>query len=110
MKVKKEQLDLDMEQRTGSKLERYASMLYIVNCLFNLYAEYIIWNARLYEVQTGMKTVTGNISNFKYEDGSTLMAESEEVSRLSWLIQKRKMKKLGKNSTIKNNEDHAFRS
>ena len=47
MQVKKQQLDLDMEQRTGSKLERSTSRLCIVNCLFNLYAVYIIWNVRL---------------------------------------------------------------
>ena len=47
-------------------------------CLFNLYAEYIIWNARLEEAQAGIKTAGRNINNLRYADDSTLMAESEE--------------------------------
>ena len=46
-------------------------------CLFNLYAEYIMWNAGLDEAQAGM-TITGrNINNLKYVDDTTLMAESK---------------------------------
>ena len=45
--VKKQQLDLDMKQQTNSKSERSMSRLYIVTCLFNLYTEYIMQNARL---------------------------------------------------------------
>ena len=47
-------------------------------CLFNLYAEYIIRNAWLEEAQAGIKTVGRNISNLRYADDITLMAESEE--------------------------------
>ena len=47
-------------------------------CLFNLYAEYILWNAGLIEAQTGIKIVGRNISNLRYADDTTLMAESEE--------------------------------
>ena len=47
-------------------------------CLFNLYAEYIIRNADLDEAQTGIKIAKRNISNLRYADDSTLMAESEE--------------------------------
>ena len=47
-------------------------------CLFNLYAEYIMRNARLDEAQTGIKIARRNISNLRYADGTTLMAESEE--------------------------------
>ena len=47
-------------------------------CLFNLYAKYIMHNARLDEAQAGIKTARKNISNFRYTDGTTLMAESEE--------------------------------
>ena len=47
-------------------------------CLFNLYAEYIMWNARLDESQAGIKIVKRNINNFRYADDITLMAESEE--------------------------------
>jgi len=47
-------------------------------CLFNLYAEYIVWNARLDEAQAGIKIVGRNINNLRYADDTTLMAESEE--------------------------------
>ena len=47
-------------------------------CLFNLYAEYIMWNAGLNEVQAGIKIAGRNIIYLRYEDDTTLMAESEE--------------------------------
>ena len=50
----------------------------LLPCLFSLYAEYIIWNARLDEEQTGIKISRRNINNLRYTDDTTLMAESEE--------------------------------
>ena len=47
-------------------------------CLFSLYAEYIMRNAGLEEAQAGIKIAGGNISNLRYADDTTLMAESEE--------------------------------
>ena len=47
-------------------------------CLFNLYAEYIIWNAGLDEAQARIKIAGRNINNLRYTDDTTLMAESEE--------------------------------
>ena len=47
-------------------------------CLFNLYAQCIIQNARLNEAQAGIKTARRNINNLRYADDTTLMAESEE--------------------------------
>ena len=47
-------------------------------CLFNFYAEYIIWNAGLDESQAGIKNVGRNINNFRYADDTTLMAQSKE--------------------------------
>ena len=47
-------------------------------CLFNLYAEYIMRNARLEEAQAGIKTAGRNINNLRYADDTTIMAESEE--------------------------------
>ena len=52
--------------------------LYIVTCLFNFYAEYIMWNARLEEVQAGIKISGNNVNNLRYADDTTLVAESEE--------------------------------
>ena len=47
-------------------------------CLFNFYAEYIMWNSGLDEVQAGIKIAGRNINNLRYADDTTLMAESEE--------------------------------
>ena len=51
-------------------------------CLFNLYAEYIMRNARLDEAQAGIKIAGRNINNLRYTDDTTLMAESEELKSL----------------------------
>ena len=48
------------------------------SCLFNLYAEYIMWNARLDEAQAGIKIAGRNISNLRYADATTFMVESKE--------------------------------
>ena len=47
-------------------------------CLFNLYVEYIMQNARLDEAQVGIKIAGRNINNLRYAEDTTLMAESEE--------------------------------
>ena len=47
-------------------------------CLFNLYAEYIMWNSGLDEAQAGIKIAGRNINNLRYADDTTLMAESEK--------------------------------
>ena len=52
-------------------------------CLFNLYAEYIMRNARLDEAQAGIKIARRNINNLRYADDTTLMAENEEELRAS---------------------------
>ena len=54
------------------------SRLYIVTCLFDLHAEYIMRNAGLEEAQAGIKTAGRNITNLRCADDTTLMAESEE--------------------------------
>ena len=51
-------------------------------CLFNLYAEYIMLNARQDEAQPGIKIARRNINNLRYADGMTLMVESEELKSL----------------------------
>ena len=81
--VGQEETEPDKEQLTGSKLEKCTSSLYIVMsfCLFNLYAEYIMWNAGVDESQVGIQ-ISRNI-NLRYADDSTLMAESEEELRTS---------------------------
>ena len=51
-------------------------------CLFNFYAEYIIWNARLDEAQAGIKIARRNISNLRDTDETTLTTESEDLKSL----------------------------
>ena len=47
-------------------------------CLFNLYVEFIMWNARLDETQAGIEIAGRNTNNLRYADDTTIMAESEE--------------------------------
>ena len=58
--------------------ERSVTRLYIVTQLFNYYAEYSMQNARLDEAQAGIKIAGRNISNLRYADDTTFIAESEE--------------------------------
>ena len=79
MQVRKQQLELDMEQQTGSKEEKeYVKAVYCHPAYFNLYAEYIMRNAGLEEEQAGIKIARRNINNLRYTDDTTLMAEREE--------------------------------
>ena len=64
-------------------------------CLFNLYAEYIMRNAGLDEVQAGIKTAGRNINNLRYADDTTLMAESEEDLKSLLMKVKEKNEKAG---------------
>ena len=92
MQVKKQQLELAMRQ--GNILSP---------CLFNIYAEYIMWNARLDEVQTGIKIVRGNINNLRYVDDTTLMAESEEELKNLLMKVKVEREKAGLKLSIQKN-------
>ena len=78
MQVRKQQLELDLNNRLVPKRKRSMSRLYIVTLLFNLYAEYIMRNAGLEGTQAGIKIAGRNIKNLRYADDITLMAESEE--------------------------------
>ena len=64
-------------------------------CLFNFYAEYIMLNARLDEVQDGIKIAWGNINNLRYADDTTLMAESEEELKSLLMKVKEENEKVG---------------
>ena len=54
----------------------------LLHCLFNLYAVYIMWHARLDEAQAGINFAGRNINNLRYAEDTTLMAESELRSLL----------------------------
>ena len=64
-------------------------------CLFNLYAEYIMRNAGQDEAQTGIKIAGRNISNLRYADDTTLMAESEEELKSLLIKVKEETEKIG---------------
>ena len=96
MLVKKKQLELDMEQWTGFKLEKGVRQGCIVSlCLCNLYAEYIMQNARLDEAQAEIKIVGRSINNLRYANETTLMAESEEELKSLLIKMKEESTKFG---------------
>ena len=82
MQVKKQQLEPDMEQQTGSKLENeYVKAVYC-HPAYLIYIEYIMQNAGLDEAQVGIKIAGRNINTLRYTDDTTLMAESKELKSL----------------------------
>ena len=83
MQVKKQQLELDMEEQTVSKSgKEYYQGCILSPCLFNLYAEIIVRNAGLDEAQAGVKMARRNINNLRYADDTTVMGESKELKSL----------------------------
>ena len=79
MQIKKQQLELDLEQQTD---------------LSNLHVECIMWNAWLEEAQAGIKIARRNINNLRYTDDTTLMAESKEELKSLLMKVKVRVKKL----------------
>ena len=67
----------------------------LLSCLFNLYAEYIIWNARLDESQAGIKIAERNIYSLRYADDTTPMEESEEELKSLLMRVKEESEKAG---------------
>ena len=78
MQVRKQQLELDMEQDWFQIWKGVCQGCILSPCLHNFYAEYIMRNAGLAEAQAGIKTAGRNINNFRNADDTTLMEESEE--------------------------------
>ena len=64
-------------------------------CLLNVYAEYIMQNARLDEAQAGIKIARRNINDFRYADDTTLMAESKEELKSLLMKVKKESEKVG---------------
>ena len=92
-----------MGQQTGSKSgkEYVKAVLLLSPCLFNLYAEYIMQNARLDEPQAEVKIAGRNINNLRYADDTTLMAESEEELKSLLMKVKEESEKAGLKLNIK---------
>ena len=83
MQVRKQQLELDMEQQIDFQIGKGVCQGCILSpCLFNLYAEYIIRNAGLDEAQAEIKIAGRNINSLRYADDTTFMAESEVLKSL----------------------------
>ena len=99
MQVRKQELELDMGQQTGSKqVKEYVKAAYLCvlsPCLFNLYAEYIMRNAGLEEAQAGIKIARRTINNLRHADDTTLMAESEEELKSLLMKVKEESAKVG---------------
>ena len=83
MQVKKQQLELDMEKQTGSKLgKEYVKTVYCHSAYLIYMQSTSMRNASQDEAQAGIKIARRNINNLRYADGTTLMAESEELKSL----------------------------
>ena len=68
-----------MKQWTGSKIGKGVHQGCVLSpCLFNFYADYIMWNAELDESQAGIKIARRNITNLTYVDVTSLKAESKD--------------------------------
>ena len=78
MQAKKQQLETDMEQWTGSKLGKEYIKAVCCHLAYLAYMQSIMGNARLDEAQAGIKIAGRNINNLRYADDTTLLAESEE--------------------------------
>ena len=77
-------------------------------CLFNLYAEYIMRNARLDEAQAEIKVTGRNMNNLRYTDTTTLMAESKEELKSLWMKVKEESGKVGLKINIQKTKIMAF--
>ena len=76
-------------------------------CLFNLQAEYIMWNAGLDKSHAGIKTVGRNVNNLRYAHDTTLMAESKEELKNLLMKVKEESEKAGLKLNFQKNKDHS---
>ena len=108
MRVKKPELELDMEQQTGFKLgKEYVKGVYC-HLANNLHAEYIMRNAWLDEAQAGIKIAGRNINNLRYADDTSLMAESKEELKSLLMKVKEKSEKAGLKLNIQKPKSYHF--
>ena len=83
MQVKKQQLELDMEQQTGYKSgKEYVKAVYCHPVYLTYMQKYIMQNARLDEAKARIKISRRNINNLRYADDTNFMTESEELKSL----------------------------
>ena len=95
MYVKKQKL----EQTWNNELYQIGKGVcqgYILSlCLFNLFAQYIMWNVGMNEAQAGIKIAEWNVTNLRYEDDTKFMAESEEELKSLLMKVKEESEKVG---------------
>ena len=95
MQVKKQCLELDMENGLVQIGKGVYQGCILSPCLFNLYAEYIMQNPRMDEAQTGIKIAERNINNLRQADNNTLRAESKEEGKSLLIKVKEESEKAG---------------
>ena len=101
MQVRKQQLELDMEQ--CCQIGRGVHQGCVLSpCLYNLYAEYIMRNARLDEAQEGITIAGRIINNLRYADDKSHLAESEEELKSLLMKVKKESEKVGLKFNIQN--------
>ena len=105
MQVRKQWLELDMEQQTGPNRKGVHQGCILPPCLFNFYSEYIMRNTGLEEAQAGIKIAGRNINNLRYADDTTLMAESEEELKSLLVKVKEESQKVGLKLNIQETDD-----
>ena len=88
--------------------ERSKARLYIVTCLFNLYAEYIMRNARLGKAQAGIKIAKRHINDLRYTDDTIFMAEIEEELKSLLMKVKEESETVGLKLNIQKTKIMAF--
>ena len=82
----------------------------LLPCLLNLYAEYIMWKARLDEAQAGIKIAGRNINNPTYANNTTLMAKSKEELKSLLMMVQEESEKAGLKLNIQKTKDHGVQS
>ena len=108
-------MDQEATIRTGHETTEWFKIGKVVHegcilspCLFNLYAEYTMRNARLEEAQAGIKIYGRNINNLRYADDTTLLAESEEELKSLLMKVKEESEKVGLKRNIQKTKIMAF--
>ena len=101
------QLELEHGTMDWFKIGKVVCQGYVLSpCLFNLYTEYIIWNAGLGESQIGLKVAGRNISNLRYADDTIPVAENEEQLKNLLMKVKKESEKAGLKLNIQKNSWH----
>ena len=95
MQVKKQRLELDMENGLVQIGKGVYQGCILSPCLFNLYAEYIMQNPRMDEAQTGIKIAERNVTNLRHADNTTLRAESKGEGKSLLIKVKEESEKAG---------------